>query len=91
MFLSRLASVLIFHHADVILPCADFFNPGWEEEIGTQQGTICHRKNITRKIDPVVNGICNMEKFTPVEKIKSTVPTVVMLSRVQFVLSSTIT
>jgi len=85
MSLSRLASVLILHHADVILPCADFFNPSWEEEIGTQQGTIGHRKNFTRKIDPVVNGICNMEKFTPIEKIKSTVPTVVMLSHVRYV------
>ncbi|EHK96798.1 putative Exopolysaccharide phosphotransferase [Glarea lozoyensis 74030] len=80
-----LASTLILHHADVVLPCADFFNPGWEVEIGTQENTIEHRKSFARKIDPVVNGICNMESFQPIEKIKSKVPTVVMLSHVRFV------
>jgi hypothetical protein len=28
MSLSRVASVLILHHTDVALPCADFCNPG---------------------------------------------------------------
>ncbi|CAG8959327.1 hypothetical protein HYFRA_00013097 [Hymenoscyphus fraxineus] len=83
--LSRLTSLLTLHHADVVLPCADFFNPGWEIEIGTQEGTVEHRRSFKRKIDPVVNGICNMESFKPIEKIKSTVPTVVMLSHVRFV------
>jgi hypothetical protein len=55
--LSKLASTLILHHADVVLPCADFFNPGWEVEIGTQENTIEHRKSFRRKIDPVVNGV----------------------------------
>lgn len=36
--LMRITSQLILHHADTILPCADFFNPGWEIEIGTCQG-----------------------------------------------------
>lgn len=85
MSISRLASVLILHHADVVLPCADFFNPGWEVEIGTQEGTLEHRNTFKRKIDPVVNGICNMERFKPIEKIKTTVPTAVMLSHVRFV------
>lgn len=83
--LSRLCSVLTLHHADVVLPCADFFNPGWEIEIGTQEGTVEHRRSYRRKIDPVVNGICNMESFKPIEKIKSTVPTVTMLSHVRYV------
>lgn len=83
--LSRLACVLILHHADVVLPCADFFNPGWEVELGTQEGVIGHRRTYARKIDPVVNGITDMERFTPIEKIKSELPTVVMLSHVRFV------
>ncbi|KAJ5930600.1 Glycosyl transferase family 1 [Penicillium verhagenii] len=82
--LIRITSVLTLHHADVILPCADFFNPGWEVEIGTCQGTIEHRAKFRRKIDPVVNGITDMQKFTPTDKIKTERPTVTMLSHVWF-------
>ncbi|KAJ9112226.1 hypothetical protein QFC22_006310 [Naganishia vaughanmartiniae] len=85
MSLARMASVLILHHADVVLPCADFFNPGWEVELGTQGGTVQHRRSYARKIDPVVNGICNMDNFKPIEKIKTTKPTVAMLSHVRFI------
>lgn len=85
MSLSKLACHLILHHADVVLPCADFFNPGWEVELGTIQGAIEHRNRYKRKIDPVVNGICNMERFKPIEQIKSKLPTVTMLSHVRFV------
>ncbi|KAJ9092274.1 hypothetical protein QFC21_006916 [Naganishia friedmannii] len=83
--LSRMASVLILHHADVVLPCADFFNPGWEIELGTQEGAVEHRRTYARRIDPVVNGICNMNTFKPIEKIQSKTPTVTMLSHVRFV------
>lgn len=82
--LMRVTSVLTLHHADVVLPCADFFNPGWEVEIGTCRGTIEHRNTFRRKVDPVVNGITDMQKFTPVEKIKSERPTVTMLSHVWY-------
>jgi hypothetical protein len=85
MSLSRVLSVLILHHADVVLPCADFFNPGWEVELGTCQGKLGHRHTYARKIDPVVNGICDMEKFKPIEEIKSKVPTVIMLSHIRYV------
>jgi hypothetical protein len=57
----RLTSVLALHHADQVLPCADFFNPGWEVEIGTSQGTLEHRNKFRRKVDPVVNGITDMQ------------------------------
>jgi hypothetical protein len=86
--ISRLAAVLILHHADVVLPCADFFNPGWEIEIGSQQNTLCHRRTFARKIDPVVNGITNMERFKPIEEIKSKRPTVTMLSHVRYIFTS---
>jgi len=82
--LMRITSVLTLHHADIILPCADFFNPGWEVEIGTCQGTIEHRNTFRRKIDPVVNGITDMQKFAPVKEIKSERPTVTMLSHVWY-------
>ncbi|KAK5150465.1 hypothetical protein LTS14_010155 [Recurvomyces mirabilis] len=85
MSLSRMTSVLILHHADVVLPCADFFNPGWEVEHGTQEGTLQHRNSFKRKIDPVVNGICNPESFKPTKEVKTKKPTVVMLSHVRFV------
>jgi glycosyltransferase involved in cell wall biosynthesis len=85
MSLSRMTSTLILHYADVVLPCADFFNPGWEVEIGTQEGTLMHRNTYARKIDPVVNGITNMEKYKPIETIRSKRPTVTMLSHVRFV------
>ncbi|KAJ5119712.1 hypothetical protein N7448_010381 [Penicillium atrosanguineum] len=82
--LMRITSVLTLHHADIILPCADFFNPGWEVEIGTCQGTIEHRNTFRRKVDPVVNGITDMQKFSPVKEIKSERPTVTMLSHVWY-------
>ncbi|KAJ5668074.1 Glycosyl transferase family 1 [Penicillium maclennaniae] len=82
--LMRITSVLTLHHADIILPCADFFNPGWEVEIGTCQGTIEHRNMFRRKVDPVVNGITDMQKFSPVKEIKSERPTVTMLSHVWY-------
>lgn len=82
--LMRITSVLTLHHADIVLPCADFFNPGWEVEIGTCQGTIEHRNTFRRKVDPVVNGITDMQKFAPVKQIKSTRPTVTMLSHVWY-------
>ena len=85
MQLSRMTSILILHYADVVLPCADFFNPGWEIEHDTQEGVLQHRRAFARKIDPVVNGICDTEKFKPIEKIKSNIPTVTMLSHVRFV------
>ena len=83
--LGHMNCILLEHHADVVLPCAAYFNPGWEVELGTSNGTLEHRKTFARKIDPVVNGICNMEKFEPIEKIKTSKPTAIMLSHVQFV------
>lgn len=82
--LMRLTSILILHHADIILPCADFFNPRWEIEIGTVQGSTEHRNHFKRKIDPVLNGITDMTKFTSVNSSKSERPTVTMLSHVWF-------
>lgn len=82
--LMRITSVLTLHHADIITPCTDFFNPDWEVEIGTVQGTIQHRNIFRRKVDPVVNGIINMQKFAPVKEIKSQHPTVTMLSHVWY-------
>lgn len=82
--LMRITSQLILHHADTILPCADFFNPGWEIEIGTSQGAIEHRNTFKRKIDPVVNGIPDMSHFAPIKEITSEMPTVTMLSHVWY-------
>ncbi|KAF2837347.1 glycosyltransferase family 4 protein [Patellaria atrata CBS 101060] len=78
--LMRLTSVLVLHHADQVLPCADFFNPGWEIEIGSSEGTLTHRNVFKRKVDPIVNGITDMQKFAPVSEIKTKSPTVTMLS-----------
>jgi glycosyltransferase involved in cell wall biosynthesis len=83
--LGHLSCVLLEHHADVVLPCAEYFNPGWEVELGTAEGSLEHRRTFARKIDPVVNGICNMEKFEPIKTIKTDTPTVVMLSHIQYV------
>ncbi|KAF2638314.1 hypothetical protein P280DRAFT_551446 [Massarina eburnea CBS 473.64] len=82
--LMKLTSCLILHHADQILPCADFFNPGWEVEIGSSKGQLTHRNVFQRKVDPIVNGITDMQKFSPVTEIKTKQPTVTMLSHVWF-------
>jgi glycosyltransferase involved in cell wall biosynthesis len=83
--LTRLSCVLLEHHADVVLPCAAYFNPKWEVELGSAEGILEHRRTFERKIDPVVNGICNMDKFKPVKKIRTATPTVVMLGHIQYV------
>ncbi|TQS36907.1 hypothetical protein Golomagni_02634 [Golovinomyces magnicellulatus] len=82
--LMRLTSHLILHHADIIVPCADFFNPGWEIEIGSNQGLIEHRNHFKRKINPIVNGITDMARFASIKKIKSERPTVTMLSHIWY-------
>lgn len=56
MSLGLLACILLEHHADVVLPCCDYYNPGWEVELGTAEGVLEHRRTFARKIDPVVNG-----------------------------------
>jgi hypothetical protein len=43
------------------------------------------KRVFNRRIDPIVNGISNMESFTPVDKVRTDKPTVVMLSNVQFI------
>ncbi|BEI94424.1 uncharacterized protein CcaverHIS019_0608830 [Cutaneotrichosporon cavernicola] len=79
------ATRLAYFHADVVLPCASLFNPMWETELGSDGSRICARNTFHRKIDPIVNGISNMESFTPVDKVRTDIPTVVMLSNVQFI------
>ncbi|KAK0386712.1 hypothetical protein NLU13_6547 [Sarocladium strictum] len=80
-----LATRLAYFHADVIMPCTSLFNPMWEAEIGTDQGKLGSRSAFSRRIDPIVNGISNMDAFTPVDKVRTEKPTVVMLSNVQFI------
>ncbi|KJZ79799.1 hypothetical protein HIM_00513 [Hirsutella minnesotensis 3608] len=81
----RLASRLAYFHADIVVPCTSLFNPMWEADIGTDKGKLCSKNEFQRKIDPIVNGISNMESFTPVDKVRTDKPTVVMLSNVQFI------
>jgi len=57
----------------------------WEAELGTDSSRLGHKKLFGRKIDPIVNGVSNMDAFKPVETIRSDKPTVVMLSNVQFI------
>lgn len=81
----RVSATLNLYHADVVLPCTNYFNPGWEVELGTEEGSLGARQLYRRKIDPIVNGICNMDQFEPIDKITSKLPTVTMLSHVQYV------
>lgn len=83
--LMRLAAHLNMYNADVILSCTNLFNPGWEVELGSCEGALQHRKIFSRKIDPIINGICNMDSFDPFEKLKTEKPTVTILSYVQYV------
>ncbi|KAK1753914.1 hypothetical protein QBC47DRAFT_429327 [Echria macrotheca] len=80
-----LAMRLAYFHADVVLPCTSVFNPIWETELGADGGRLEHRKAFRRKIDPIVNGVSNMDAFQPVERVRTDKPTVVMLSNVQFI------
>ncbi|RDI83168.1 hypothetical protein Vi05172_g6780 [Venturia inaequalis] len=80
-----LASKLAYLHVDIVLPCTSVYNPIWEAEIGTDGGRIGSQNLFHRKIDPIVNGISSMDSFEPVKKIRSTKPTVIMLSNIQFI------
>jgi glycosyltransferase involved in cell wall biosynthesis len=57
----------------------------WEAEIGSDGSRLCSRNLFRRKIDPIVNGISNMDAYNPVDKIRTDKPTVVMLSNVQMI------
>ncbi|KAK4208332.1 hypothetical protein QBC37DRAFT_453284 [Rhypophila decipiens] len=80
-----LAMRLAYFHADVVLPCTSVFNPVWEGDLATDGGRLGHVKTFNRKIDPIVNGVSNMDAFKPVDEVRTTTPTVVMLSNVQFI------
>ncbi|KAK0701536.1 hypothetical protein B0T21DRAFT_417089 [Apiosordaria backusii] len=80
-----LAMKLAYFHADVVLPCTPVFNPIWEQDLGTDGNRLSHKKTFARKIDPIVNGVSNMDAFKPVEQVGTDTPTVVMLSNVQFI------
>ncbi|KAF4554721.1 Hypothetical protein D9617_3g017890 [Elsinoe fawcettii] len=81
----KLACHLAYTHADIILPCTSVFNPDWEMDLGTDQGMRISKKQFARKIDPIVNGIGNMDAFQPVKETRTKFPTTVMLSNVQFI------
>ncbi|GAM86496.1 hypothetical protein ANO11243_045100 [Dothideomycetidae sp. 11243] len=81
----KLACHLAYTHADIILPCTSVFNPDWEMDLGTDQGLRGSKKLFARKIDPIVNGIGNMDAFQPVKETRTKFPTTVMLSNVQFI------
>ncbi|KAH6670982.1 glycosyl transferase [Plectosphaerella plurivora] len=80
-----LATRIAYFHTDVVMPCASLFNPMWEAEIGSDGSRLCSRNLFRRKIDPIVNGISNMDAYNPVDKIRTDKPTVVMLSNVQMI------
>ncbi|KAG9511882.1 glycosyltransferase family 4 protein, partial [Aureobasidium melanogenum] len=81
----KLACHLAYTHVDIILPCTSLFNTDWEMDLGTDQGLRGSKKLYARKIDPIVNGIGNMDAFQPVMETRSKLPTCVMLSNVQFI------
>jgi hypothetical protein len=79
---ARMSATLTLYYADVILPCTNVGNPIWETERASSHGNTCHRKLITRKIDPVINGISNMHIYKPDFSKTLEEPTIVMLSHV---------
>ncbi|KAI7570117.1 glycosyltransferase family 4 protein, partial [Hortaea werneckii] len=81
----KLACHLAYTHVDIVLPCTSVFNPDWEQDLGTDQGLRGSKKAFARKIDPIVNGISNMDTFQPITETRSKLPTTVMLSNVQFI------
>jgi len=81
----KLACHVAYTHTDIVLPCTSVFNPDWEQDLGTDQGLRGSKKLFARKIDPIVNGIGNMDAFQPVKEVRSKLPTTVMLSSVQFI------
>lgn len=81
----NLSCHLAYTHVDIILPCTSVFNPGWEQDLGTDQGLRESKKIFARKIDPIVNGISNMDFFEPITELRSKFPTTIMLSNVQFI------
>jgi glycosyltransferase involved in cell wall biosynthesis len=81
----KLAAHMVYTHADIILPCTALYNPIWEVDLGTDQGRRQHPNLFRRKINPILNGIDNMAKFQLAGKPRTTRPTAIMLSNVQFI------
>jgi glycosyltransferase involved in cell wall biosynthesis len=78
------ATRLAYTHADVI-PLCQSLQPHVEVELGTDGARVYSRSQFRRKIDPIVNGISDMDGYKFVDKIRTEKPTVVMLSNVQFI------
>lgn len=79
------AAQVAYLHADVVLPCASLFNPMWEVELGSDGNRMFHRNLFRRKIDPIVNGISDMDAYKPLDVISTKTPTVIMLSNIQMI------
>ncbi|KAJ3416068.1 hypothetical protein HDV05_003427 [Chytridiales sp. JEL 0842] len=78
----RLISTMTMFFADSILPCTRFSNPTWEIMHGSGRGSICHESMIARKVDPIVNGIVEINDFFPDHSAELAELTVVMLSHI---------
>ncbi|RKP04048.1 hypothetical protein CXG81DRAFT_7368, partial [Caulochytrium protostelioides] len=78
----RLIASLSLYNADVILPCTSISNPEWEVIRGSNNGTIDHRNQTLRRIDPMTNGISDMTDFEPDFTAELPDPTAVMLSHI---------
>ena len=79
---ARMASSLTLFHTDTILPCTNVSNHLWETERASSHGITCHRLKISRRIDPIINGISNMDNYTPDFSKILPDPTIIMLSHV---------
>ncbi|KAJ3329862.1 hypothetical protein HDU76_007000 [Blyttiomyces sp. JEL0837] len=80
--LARLISTLTLTYADAILPCTSFSNPIWEIYRGTDGSNLTNKLMISRKIEPAVNGIVELDDFFPDYTAESLDLTVVMLSHI---------
>ncbi|KAJ3098922.1 hypothetical protein HDU96_010891 [Phlyctochytrium bullatum] len=65
--LARLVSTLTLFHADAIVPCTRISNPEWETWRVSSGGAAFHALDWDgrKKIDPIVNGIVDLECFYP--------------------------
>ena len=79
--LQRICAFLTLYNADVIVPCTNIGNPGWEAWLAGGRGDSKRMALAHERISPVVNGM-ETDRFYVARTREEKLPSAVMLSHV---------
>jgi len=81
MGMQRLCAYLTLHNADIMVPCTNIGNPGWEAWLAGGRGDSRRMALAHERISPVVNGM-ETDRFSVDRTVEEKLPSAVMLSHV---------